>query len=410
MRVAFRLDANPAIGLGHLMRCLALADALSRAGAECHFLCHELSEALTPRLTPHRLHSLGNADDLAPLATLRPDWLVVDHYGLDADWERRAAPLCGRLMVIDDLADRPHQADVLLDQGPLRQEADYAPRLNPGCRLLLGTRFALLRPAFRALAKHGAVPWRRGLICFGGADPAGACLSTLQSLALTPWITRLSWTLVAGGANPHWAEIAAWCQAHPDITLLRESHQMAALMAEHDLAIGAAGGMTWERACLGLPTLAVPIVDNQVFNDEVITHYRLAERLTLPALHEPRLLDEALTRLHAEAEGYRQRAQALVDGLGLARLCAIMLQPADYGLHPVGSHWAWRNPGQPPVPLTLIGNRLRCDAPERLDAAQWRELAHALLAFLPDPELALETPPPCPAPAPWRADWHLGQA
>ncbi|MFL9599001.1 UDP-2,4-diacetamido-2,4,6-trideoxy-beta-L-altropyranose hydrolase, partial [Aeromonas veronii] len=70
-----------------------------------------------------------------------------------------------------------------------------------------------------------------------------------------------------------------------DVTLLRESHRMAVLMAEHDLAIGAAGGMTWERACLGLPTLAVPIVDNQVFNDEVIAHYRLAERLTLSALH-----------------------------------------------------------------------------------------------------------------------------
>ena len=296
-KVAFRLDAGAEIGLGHLMRCLAIADRLHAAGAECHFLCHDLPAHLLSLLRPHHHHPLGTLDDAGALPRLQPDWLVFDHYQIDQRLETQLAAHCRRVLVIDDLADRPHHCQLLLDQGPLRRAADYQPLTPADCRLLLGTDYALLRPPIASWhvniqtgGKGAYLLWRR--------RPAGACLITLNSLARLPWARTIRWTLVAGGANPFWPELEQRVAelADLDLVLLRQSDQMADLMSRHDLAIGAAGGMTWERACLGLPTLAVPIVDNQQFNDQVIARFQLAERLTLSELAEPERLLQALQR------------------------------------------------------------------------------------------------------------------
>ena len=119
-KVAFRLDAGAEIGLGHLMRCLAIADRLKTAGAECHFLCHQLPMHLLPLLHSHQHHALCGLDDAGPLPILHPEWLVCDHYQIDRQIEHTLAIHCGQLLVIDDLADRPHHCQLLLDQGPLR--------------------------------------------------------------------------------------------------------------------------------------------------------------------------------------------------------------------------------------------------------------------------------------------------
>ncbi|MGL5947546.1 MAG: UDP-2,4-diacetamido-2,4,6-trideoxy-beta-L-altropyranose hydrolase [Aeromonas sp.] len=335
--IALRCDAGSELGLGHLMRSLALADTLAARGAECVFLCYQLPAELRARVAPHRLIALSSLTDSAPLAALAPAALVVDHYQLDARWETAARAQCGRLLVIDDLADRPHCADILLDQGPRRRAQEYAPLLSPQvpCQLLLGTRYALLRSEFRALAAtrptRPPADWKRGLICFGGADPTGACLSALTSLAQTPWLTRLHWTLVAGNANRHWPTIATWVAdwqaAHPEapLTLLPATEQMAALLVQQDVTLGAAGGMTWERACLGVPTVVVPIVDHQAIYADLIAEERLGEVLSLAALAEPAAVDAALTRLAADASGVSARSQALVDGLGLERVADALL-------------------------------------------------------------------------------------
>ncbi|UUI61219.1 UDP-2,4-diacetamido-2,4,6-trideoxy-beta-L-altropyranose hydrolase [Aeromonas salmonicida] len=411
--VAFRLDAGAEIGLGHLMRCLAIADRLRAAGAECHFLCHNLPAHLLPLLQPHHHHSLSALDDAGPLPGLRPDWLVFDHYQIDHIVEQKLAIHCGRLLVIDDLADRPHHCQLLLDQGPLRTAADYQPLIPADCRLLLGTDYALLRPAYRQLARQQTSQWQRGLICFGGADPAGACLTTLNSLARLPWARTIRWTLVAGGANPFWPELEQRVAELSElkIVLLRQSDQMAQLMNQHDFTIGAAGGMTWERACLGLPTLAVPIVDNQQFNDQVIARFQLAERLTLSELAEPARLLQALQRLERQADDYRQRGQQQVDGLGLDRLAAWLLPQAGNRLQPDGPRWHLLCDDQPLLTLTLSGQQLTWQAARPLQPAEWQELAHRLQSIFSQFPLYLAEPPQIAPPAPWQPapqGWQLG--
>jgi len=413
-KVAFRLDAEAAIGLGHLMRCLAIADRLKTAGAECHFLCHQLPAHLLPLLHSHQHHALCALDDAGPLPILHPEWLVCDHYRIDREIEQTLATHCGQFLIIDDLADRPHYGQLLLDQGPLRSAVDYQSLAPADCRLLLGSDYALLRPAYRQLARQQEVSrWQHGLICFGGADPAGACLVTLNTLARLPWAKTISWTLVAGGANPFWHEMQQRATELPDLqlTLLRQSDQMADLMSRHDFAIGAAGGMTWERACLGLPTLAVPIVDNQQFNDQVIARFQLAERLNLSELAEPERLLQALQRLEQQSDDYRRRGQQLVDGLGLDRLTAWLLPQPDYQLIPDGQQWQLRHDDKALLTLALNGQQLLWQAQQLIAPEVWQVLAHRLQKIFSQFPLYLAEPPQIAPPAPWQLapqGWQLG--
>ncbi|WP_273543515.1 glycosyltransferase, partial [Aeromonas veronii] len=193
--------------------------------------------------------------------------------------------------------------------------------------------------------------------------------------------------------------------------LLRQSDQMAQLMQQHDFAIGAAGGMTWERACLGLPTLAVPIVDNQQFNDDVIARFQLAERLTLSELTEPERLLQALHRLELQADNYRRRGQLQVDGLGLDRLTAWLLPQPDYQLIPDGQQWQLRHDDQLLLTLILDGQHLTWQAARPLQPAEWQELAHRLQTIFSQFPLYLAEPPQIAPPAPWQPapqGWQLG--
>lgn len=322
----FRLDANSQIGTGHLMRCLALADELTGQGARCGFICQPLPEPLRALLGQHRYFPIQNEDEaLLCLANTAHRVLIIDHYELDAHFEHRARQFSRYLLVIDDLADRQHEADWLLDQGPLRNPQDYQSKVNPECQLLLGAAYALLRPTFLDHRKAASRAFQRGLISFGGADPVHACWRCLQSLSATPWLARCEWTVLAGAANPDWDRLQAWIQQQATpIHLLRHTDQVAALLAEQDFAIGAAGGMMWERCCIGLPTLAIPIVDNQIFNDRVIQYFQLGERLPLADLQQANKLDQALQQLQKKAEFYRKNSQRLVDGRGLARLASLL--------------------------------------------------------------------------------------
>ena len=322
----FRLDADSQIGTGHLMRCLAIADTLSAQGGRCGFLCKPLSSALLGLLSSHVYLSItDDTEALSRLSELKPQWLIVDHYGLDIRFEQAAATQVAQILVLDDLADRHHQATLLLDQGPLRQETEYRPLINADCRLLLGPDYALLRPIYRQLRKNHCNEFRRGLIGFGGADPAHACLQTLHTLIDAELIHHYQWTLLAGAANPDYTQLHTLItQQQLPVTLLQHSDEVAQLLATHDFAIGAAGGMTWERCCIGIPTLSIPIADNQQFNDAVIAHYQLGERLSLRELAAPARLHAALDALQQEADTYRQRGQALLDGLGLERIATLL--------------------------------------------------------------------------------------
>ncbi|PXY00347.1 UDP-2,4-diacetamido-2,4,6-trideoxy-beta-L-altropyranose hydrolase [Halomonas sp. LBP4] len=298
--VAFRADASLEIGTGHVMRCLTLAEALAAQGAECHFLCREhpghLIEAIEARgFTAHRLpmvrqegaaarkddaqpdhtHWLGttweqDAEACRPLlAHLAPDWLVVDHYALDARWEAAVLPERTRLLAIDDLADRPHCAGLLLDQNLGRAAEDYAGLVPMACQVLAGPQFALLRPEFAelresSLARRRHAPFKRLLISLGGVDKDNATGQVLDALKACDLPKDLGITVVMGATAPWLYDVKARAAELPwPIEVVVNVSDMARRMAEADLAIGAAGSTSWERCCLGLPTLMLVLAENQ---------------------------------------------------------------------------------------------------------------------------------------------------
>lgn len=301
LRVVFRVDASVQIGTGHVMRCLTLADALREKGGECLFISrpHEGNlidlvagrghrvKALPALATetvsynssesdpPHAAwlgtdQSTDAADTLQVLkGEGRANWLIVDHYALDRKWQTAIRPVCERLMVIDDLADRPHDCDLLLDPNIGRREVDYARLVPEGTHLLLGPQYALLRPEFAAhradsLSRRAEPQLRRLLITLGGVDKDNITCKVLDALDGLELTEALDITVVMGPHAPwlHAVRTRAGAMNHPTRVLAGVSN-MARLMTESDLAIGAAGSTAWERCCLGLPTIQLVVAENQ---------------------------------------------------------------------------------------------------------------------------------------------------
>lgn len=358
MKVAFRVDASLQIGSGHVMRCLTLADALAAQGATCQFICRQLEGNLIATIaqrgfamTPLPMPSPTDAADesikidsysrneykgwlgisyikdaaqtAAALSSAQADWLVVDHYALDAQWENAMRPHTHKLMVIDDLANRPHQCDVLLDQNLGRQPQDYANLVPPHCKLLIGPQYALLRPEFAALRTYSlqrrAQPALKNLlIAMGGVDQhnaTGQVLDALQNCALAP---ECRITVVMGLQAPWLVQVQAraLCMSRPCEVLVNIS-DMAQRMADSDLAIGAAGSTSWERCCLGLPSLMVVLADNQKLGAQALHDAKAALLIggvSDIALQLPVAISalSSMQRLHDMSDA----ASAITDGHG----------------------------------------------------------------------------------------------
>lgn len=290
MKIALRVDASSQIGTGHFMRCLTLADALKGGGAQVRFVSRHMPEHLREMLVakehefiPIKSRPSGTSDDLSHAHWLGTsqhadaedarealsdqvwDWLVVDHYALDVRWESVLRKAVRRVMVIDDIADRQHDCDVLLDQNLYADmNTRYTGNVPPHCRLLLGPRYALLREEFHQLRKHvtprnGRV--RRVLVFFGGVDEGNFTGRTVEALSRLN-IDGLCVDVVIGAQHPQREQIESACAKLGYVCHVQTS-RMAELMAAADLAIGAGGSTSWERCCLGLPALAFSIAQNQ---------------------------------------------------------------------------------------------------------------------------------------------------
>lgn len=292
MRVAFRTDASLDIGSGHVMRCLTLAEKLRQKGAEVVFICRQLpgdgidlirrngfSVSVLPSpstqqnpvvQTSHWLCVPWQQDAEQTHQVLAKaghwNWLVVDHYGIDAAWEEYQKSVVSQIMVIDDLADRVHSCDVLLDQNPYTDmESRYSNKVPVECQQLLGMRYVLLRDEFikqRENLKADDGPVRNILVFFGGVDAPNMTQSVVAAIASLK-IPGISVNVVIGSANPHKDKLEALCLSLPDVQLHVQAANMAEMMANADLCVGAGGTTTWERCSLGLTALAWPIADNQ---------------------------------------------------------------------------------------------------------------------------------------------------
>jgi UDP-2,4-diacetamido-2,4,6-trideoxy-beta-L-altropyranose hydrolase len=350
MRIAFRVDASPQIGTGHFMRCLTLADALQQRGAEIRFVCRHLPPhlqrlldsgkhgfvrmnlAAPPETNPDLTHAVwletsqqqDALDTIQALSDISWDWLIVDHYALDARWEALLRESAQRIAVIDDIADRPHDCDLLLDQNcQAAMSARYAGKVPGHCRLLLGPRYALLREEFRSVREQaeprtGNV--ERILIFFGGIDADNYTGRAIEAVAALD-IAGLHVDVVVGLRHPHAERIASQCIEHGFVCHV-QTPRMAELIAAADLAIGAGGTATWERCCLGLPALVLCVAPNQ--SDQI------AAAASAGLLYAPESGDECifLIRRHAAAlienpllRGAMSRAgMQAVDGRGVWRV------------------------------------------------------------------------------------------
>jgi UDP-2,4-diacetamido-2,4,6-trideoxy-beta-L-altropyranose hydrolase len=289
--IAFRTDATSQIGTGHFMRCLTLAEALKKQGGQIRFVSRglpthlrdmlatkgmqfasldiETTESIGEDLTHAQWLGTSQVQDaqvtMQALSDQQWDWIVVDHYALDARWENVLRASTKQIMVIDDIADRQHDCDVLLDQNYYADmQTRYDGKVPAHCQQLLGPRYALLRDEFRKLREQvkprtGKV--KRILVFFGGVDAGNYTGVAVDALAGLD-IKGVDVDVVIGAQHPYRPQIEAAC-ATQRYACHVQTTRMAELMAAADLAIGAGGSATWERCCLGLPTLSICVAANQ---------------------------------------------------------------------------------------------------------------------------------------------------
>jgi UDP-2,4-diacetamido-2,4,6-trideoxy-beta-L-altropyranose hydrolase len=303
---AIRVDASITMGTGHVMRCLALADLLHTRGVRSHFIsrAHPGNMIAAIRLrgfevielpagptdfrpvpqpdAPLPVHAgwlgcdwRGDAGEtLRAVQTITPDLLVIDHYAIDMRWEKVLRPHVRQMMVVEDLADRKHECDFLLDQNWFGgQTANRYEGLIPeACVRMLGPGYALLKPEYSALRavmppRDGEV--RRVLVFLGGSDPADTTGKVLNALG-RPDLVHLVVDVVQGVNHPNPQGLALKVAGRPATHLHRGLPTLAGWMARADLMISGGGSTTWERMCLGLPAVVISIADNQTATNEAM--------------------------------------------------------------------------------------------------------------------------------------------
>lgn len=381
MKVVIRTDASYRIGTGHVMRCLTLAKALVEMGAEVSFICRDIKGNIIDRIQQEgfqtfRLLTNGNVNietghvvvdsnnnrflethhsapskkittnDLAHSAWLgvsqyqdaldcesilgkhNPDWLIVDHYSIDETWHKQLKRYYRKLMVIDDLGDRNHDCDLLLDQNYGSSTEKYKNRVPKYCTILAGPLYALLRPEF---AQWREVSLKRRedsqevetiLVTMGGVDPDNYTGQVLHQLEKVQLSTLNEITVVMGATAPHLETIQQQAQAMPIKTSVKTNvSNMAELMTNADLAVGAAGATTWERCCLGLPTVQVVIAENQ----RQIAH-ALAKDHAVLLMEEIKQLPGLVIDAASELNALSESSTKVCDGYGVSRVSKYLIE------------------------------------------------------------------------------------
>ena len=356
MNIAIRADASDQIGTGHVMRCITLADELKKRDSNIRFVSRYMPLHLQALIVEKgyefaKIESDNNltvldelahakwlgvsqkidaADTLAALSDKNWDWVVIDHYAIDIRWENILRNKIARLMVIDDLADRNHDCELLLDQNLyVDKEMRYLQKVPRSCKLLLGPEYALLQPIYarlhnKEIVKNSAV--QRILIYFGGADN-----SNLTGLALNAVLAinrpDIYIDVVISETSVFAEDIRKQISAHKNIELHTNLPSLAPLILIADLAIGAGGATTWERLCLGLPSIVITLADNQY---EVANHLSelslinyIGDKETVSKLDISEVLQELLSSL--DLIDWSRNCMQICDGRGAERVVDVIL-------------------------------------------------------------------------------------
>ena len=355
------MDASRDIGTGHVMRCLAVANEAKRRDWECIFVLRDPDDGIVKYINSfdHRVKELISADrekttyhttahgDWLPVSQtqdanetlkliceLDPDWIIVDHYALDATWLSIVEKSNAKILVIDDLGDRELICDVLLDQNLGASAEKYHGKLPSKCQLLLGPTFALLRSEFkdwreRSLEGRLNRNVENILITMGGVDTDNYTLRTLIELTKSKYAKTCVFTVVIGSSYPHTDALHEFVEEKKlRISVLSNVKNMAEIMSKSDLCIGAGGSTSWERCCLGLPTISFAIADNQIgvlaeLEKEICTIISDLEKISSD-------FEKLLSEEHSQQlKKLSLNSSKVTDGNGIKLLLERLDQPFD---------------------------------------------------------------------------------
>jgi len=333
-KILFVVDAGPTVGGGHVMRSLSLAAALEAQGAACSFVTSPAVGHVLAAFAPDMAQIVAFSTEPRDLAKAAGgetfDAVVFDHYGL-SEREHSAVAKGRPALAIDDLADRPLGADLVLDSGPARKADDYAGLLPDEATLLLGPAYAPVRPEFAGL-RDAALAWRgepvgRVLVSLGLTDVGAITARVVERLR--PRVGDIGLDVVLGVDAPSLPGLTKVATRDPRLTLHVDTPHMARLTAEADIAIGAAGSSVWERCTLGLPSAIVVLAENQRPAAQTLAERGAALVLDAAQPDFEAALDRALMRLMTDVELRRQlagKSAELCDGLGAPRVAEAFLE------------------------------------------------------------------------------------
>lgn len=346
--IVFRCDASDEIGGGHVMRCLSLAESLSESGAKIYFVSRECEGNLFFRiqLAGHTLIPLAARDNkftenenilqeveandfidcIKDICVA--DWLIVDNYSLDSRWEKAVKKYTRKIFVIDDLANRKHDCELLLDQSFGRKEKEYSKYVRKDTKVLCGSKYSLLRKEFN-LYRDKSIERRRKLsrtfeilISMGMSNNKSTLriLHDLQECSL-PEKTKLN--VVLGSKDETVKGIESSLRKMKwDSEIFENVDNVAEIMCRSDMAIGASGSTTWERCCLGLPSIVVVLAENQRFIAETLEKYNAVKILWQNGIESPELLCNKISEMNNDSVLSEMSKSCLniCDGLGVDRV------------------------------------------------------------------------------------------
>jgi len=359
--VFIRTDASQKIGSGHVMRCLTLAEELRNSGAIIEFITRIHLGNLNQQIKSKgfKLHLLPTSKEIiAPqnlieyeqwlgvkqktdaedtiqlLSGKKLDWLIIDHYALDKVWEDKLRPYTDKIMVIDDLANRSHNCEILLDQTYGRNRSDYIKWVNNSCKIVLGSNNSLIRPEFsklrmRALKhreKYNTI--KNIMVSMGSMDEKNITLRVLNAISSVNWQIPPEVNIVLTSGAPHLQKIRENVTKYDfKVQLLIDVTNMAELMMRSDLAIGGGGTTSWERCTVALPTVLIILAENQQKVGE-----NLAESGAVIMLQDNNLMEDnvrqAIISVIQDKIRYikmSKNASKVCDGLGAQRVVNEML-------------------------------------------------------------------------------------
>lgn len=348
MKFFIRADASEQLGIGHVMRCLALSEELIKQNHEVIFICKETNPHIARLIKEKGCVLLLMDNDIfvdvehesehviqlivGRYNVQQEDWLIIDHYSLDINFERNLRKVFTNIMVVDDLADRFHDCDFLLDSSSNVSKRDlYSCLISPSAIQLLGPEYTLLRGEFIETREALSPQDKRGInkifVCFGGTDPTNETIKTIK--ALQPIMNEnMQVNVVLGKPN---SRIEQWMirNTSEHMQLYIQPSSIAAIMSSCDLAICAGGGMTWERYCLGLPGLVIAVAENQL---------ELAQQGQLLGIdryigQSESVQEQDITQIVMQTINYsewlkeaRTKAMDLIDGKGASRVVKLLTE------------------------------------------------------------------------------------